>query len=315
MKTKTIFLFLVMGLLLVSMVSAEGLSIQLKRTNPGIAKEKAAELIFDVVNTDFTHKVEGFLLCRSPDDAVVSSTLGVGSGSGAQYVSPKFIMDTGPAQKAISLTIEADNRGDKRTGCTIRYAPYKEESGSSSTETINYEGTIGKTETDVSGFKVKLVSYSAGSNDTVAMARISVNDIPKDMEVGSEATVGGLKITLDAAIEESADVKITGEKTVGDEVTKKYLKMNGQYTTSLSDDEYREIRVDKTVPFVAQGEMYDPACPDGQSSCNADNLIDLKAGVGGIKLGWILGAIAVIVIVIVYLLGKSAGKRRDPYSL
>ena len=84
-----------------------------------------SELIFDVVNTDFDHKIEGFLWCRSPDDAVVSSTLGVGTGA-AQYVSEKFYMDTGPSQKAISLTIEADSAGDKRAGCTIKYAPYKE---------------------------------------------------------------------------------------------------------------------------------------------------------------------------------------------
>ncbi|RJQ21706.1 hypothetical protein C4580_02000 [Candidatus Woesearchaeota archaeon] len=107
--------------------TANAPSIQIKRTNPGIAGVKPAEIIFDVVNTDLNAKVEGFLLCKSPDDATISSSLGIGSGSGAQYFSPKFTMDQGPSQKSITLTLESSRPGDRRVDCSIKYAPYKEQ--------------------------------------------------------------------------------------------------------------------------------------------------------------------------------------------
>lgn len=121
---KTVWILAIVSLLVLSAVSAQ-LSVQLKRTNPGIAGVKNAELIFDVVNTDFTHEIEGFLWCQSPDDAVVSSSYGAGSGSGAQYVSPKFMMDVGPSQEAMTLEVNADNPGDKDAGCSIKYIPFR----------------------------------------------------------------------------------------------------------------------------------------------------------------------------------------------
>lgn len=101
-------------------------SVQLKRTNDGVVGEKNAEIIFDVVNTGMDTKIEGFLLCRSPDDALVSSSLGAGAGSGAQYISPKFYINEGPSQKAMSLYLEGTSAGSKRTSCTIKYLSYKE---------------------------------------------------------------------------------------------------------------------------------------------------------------------------------------------
>lgn len=121
---KAIWILVIVSLLALSAVSAQ-LSVQLKRTNPGIAGVKNAELIFDVVNTDFTHEIEGFLWCQSPDDAVVSSSYGAGSGSGAQYVSPKFMMDVGPSQEAMTITLDADSPGDKSAGCSIKYIPFR----------------------------------------------------------------------------------------------------------------------------------------------------------------------------------------------
>ena len=53
MKNKTIMPLVVAVLVLtlsVGLVIADGLSIQLKRTNPGIVGEKSAEIIFDIVN-------------------------------------------------------------------------------------------------------------------------------------------------------------------------------------------------------------------------------------------------------------------------
>tara|TARA_Y100000310_G_C20696143_1_gene825903 strand:+ start:3666 stop:4640 length:975 start_codon:yes stop_codon:yes gene_type:complete len=323
MRMKTMFAFFVMAFMLVGTVSAAGLSIQLKRTNPGIAGEKSAEIIFDVVNTEFTHKIEGFIWCRSPDDAVVSSTLGAGSGSGAQYVSEKFHMDTGPSQKAIALTLEADSTGDKRTGCTIKYAPYKEQAtaGEKTTEDISYEGTIGAAETDVSGYKVKMVSFTAAVEETTdeetgeviteaqaAKAKISVNEIPKEIEVGSSATISGLTVELVAAAEDSADVTIAGKltSTSGGKVEVLYLKMNGVYAASLTDDQYREIRLDKTVPFVKAAANAEVECPEGKTSCKADEVIV----VGGTQIPviWIVAIVVVVILAVVFLLGKTSRK-------
>jgi hypothetical protein len=322
MRLKTIFTFLVVALMLVSVVSAAGLSIQLKRTNPGIAGEKSAELIFDVVNTDFNSKIEGFLWCKSPDDAVVSSTLGVGSGSGAQYVSEKFFMDTGPSQKALSLTIEADSPGDKQTGCTIKYAPYKEITiqGETSVEEISYDGTIGLAETDVSGYKVNLVSFtpaveeSTNEETTVtieavpAKAKINVNGIPKEMDVGSSATVGGLDVELVSATEESADVKISGvlSSTNGGSVEKKYKKMNAEWVDTLTDEQYREIRLDKTVPFVKAHKDAEVNCPDGKETCNASEVDITAPGFGGVPVWGYILMVLLIVLAVAYLLGKSS---------
>jgi len=102
-------------------------SIQLKRTSPGIAGKEAAEIIFDVVNTDMTHKLEGFLLCRSPDDVTTSSSLGTGEGSGAQYVSPLFTLGEGPSQTAISLVLDSDWPGKKTISCSIKYIQFTDD--------------------------------------------------------------------------------------------------------------------------------------------------------------------------------------------
>ena len=325
MKTKKMFAFLIMAVLLVSSVSAAGLSIQLKRTNPGISGEKSAELIFDVVNTDFNSKIEGFLWCRSPDDAIVSSSIGVGSGSGAQYVSEKFFMDTGPSQKAISLTIEADSPGDKNTGCTIKYAPYKETAteGETKAEDINYDGTIGLTETDVSGYKVNMVSFTPEiegiineeTNETTeaqpAKAKISVNGIPKEIEAGTSATIGGINVELVSATEESADVIITGKmtSTSGGSVKKQYIKMNGDLVDSLTDDQYREIRLDKTVPFVKAPKNSEVQCPEGKETCKSSEVDIKSSGFGGVPIWVYIVGIIIIVAAVVYLLGKTS--RRD----
>jgi len=104
-------------------------SIQVKRTNPGIAGEKEAEIIFDIVNVDMAHKLEAFLICQSPDDTVVSSTISAGSGSGAQYVSPKFTINEAPTQKSMSITLESDTPGNKHATCSVKYTLFKEEDG------------------------------------------------------------------------------------------------------------------------------------------------------------------------------------------
>ena len=124
-----------------SEVLAGDLSVQLKRTNPGIAQYKSAELVYDIVNMDTEHKIEGFILCAGQDGITVSSINGFSSGSGAQYISPKFIMDEGPSQKAVSLVIEANTKGDYNTKCTFKYVPFIETDGVKSYQKTNLEYT------------------------------------------------------------------------------------------------------------------------------------------------------------------------------
>ena len=168
--------------------------------------------------------------------------------------------------------------------------------------------------TDVSGYKVKILSYTPATEATneteeeTAKVKISVNDIPKEIEVGSSAKISDLTVEVVSATEESADVKISGEitSTVGGKVEKLYLKMNGQYVSSLTDDQYREIRLDKTVPFVKAQPDAKVACPEGQTSCKAEDVVI----VGGTQIPvlWIVVALTVVILAVVYLLGKTSKK-------
>lgn len=126
------------------MVQITAPSIQLKRTNEGIVGVKSAEIIFDIVNVDVANSLEGFLLCKTPDDATVSSTMGAASGLGAQYTSPIFIIDMGPSQKSITVTLDSDTAGEKRSECIIKYAFFKEHVADSGTirKYIKNDGTF-----------------------------------------------------------------------------------------------------------------------------------------------------------------------------
>jgi hypothetical protein len=225
--------FALMCLLLAQVVLADGLSVQLKRTNPGIAGVKSAELIFDVVNMDLGNEIEGFLLCRSSDDVRISSTLGVGSGSGAQYVSPKFEMDKGPSQKSMSIVLDSETKGDMTTGCILKYIPFK-------TETKYIE------------------TYNNETNQTE-----------------------------------------TKEETVTI-----YLKMNLETITNPLDRDYREIRLDKTVPFVEKQNNVDVSCPKGQTTCTSDD-VEIS-----IKKNWFMYGFIVLVVFItlaaIFMLGKGS---------
>jgi len=312
---KKLAILLVMIVLLVGSVSAATLSIQLKRTNPGIAGKQSSTLIYDVVNMDTEHMMKGFIVCMSPDDARVTSSYGAGTGTGAQYVSPFITMDKGPYQSSMTLTIDADSVGDKNAGCIFKYIPYKEVTEGKETvkEPIEWTGAIDATGKDVHGFLMTITEYTAAVEDdpetdevetVTAKAKIKVDDEVKDMEIGQTATVKGLEVTLNSAAEGSAEVTVVGEKTitVSGESTKIYLKMNGEYITELKDMYYRELRLDKSVPFVA--DMSNPECPEGQEHCKSSEVIDI----GGMKIPtWaiIVGALLVILL-IAYLLGKTS---------
>jgi len=124
MNTRLFSILAVVSLFLMPVLAEGDVSLQFKSSTPGIAGEKSAEIIFDVVNTDLTHKIEGFLWCQTPDNTVVSSSLGAGAGSGAQYISPIITMNEGPSQKSITLTLDTAYEGTYDAKCYIKYIPY-----------------------------------------------------------------------------------------------------------------------------------------------------------------------------------------------
>jgi len=184
MANKSFISILILFLVLINVVTATGLSITLKRTNPGIVGVKSAELIFDVVNTDMDNKISGFILCRSPDGVFITSSLGFGEGSGAQYISPKFEIDSAPSQKAVYFSTLSDYAGDYNTNCILKYIPFK----------------------DIDGKRI-------------------------------------------------------------------YIKMNLDQTQTIKDSDYREIRLDKSVPFVKLEEYTIAYCPSGKQSCTSGEVI------------------------------------------
>jgi len=326
---RNLVLFLIVSILVVGIANAE-LSVQLKRTNPGIAKEKSAEIIFDVVNTDMTHKIEGFIWCRSPDDAVVSGTMGAASGSGAQYVSEKFFINKGPAQKSMSLTIDADSVGDKRTGCTIKYMPYQETEIEESEiveqeEPISFDGEIGAVTVDVGGYMFTLVSYTAmveavlDEEETVieeevpATVVLDIDGTESEFEINVAKEIGDLTVTVTGATEDAATVTIEGKtiettEEVTENVVKQYKKQNGEYTTTPLDGDYLELRLDKTVPFVAPS-VKEPQCPETTTHCTANEVISGEMEIAGESFPiWVVVIIIVVILLVVYLLGKTSRK-------
>jgi len=313
---KKLVILLVMAILLVGTVAAGSLSIQLKRTNPGIAGKKSATLIFDVVNTDTEHKMQGFIWCMSPDDATVSSSYGAGTGTGAQYVSPLFTMDKGPYQSSMTLTIGADSVGDKNAGCTFKYIPYKEtvvgatELKEDFTEETTIDSGQGK---NVGGFIVTYKAFTAAVEDdteteedetAVATVEVDVEGTAKTIEVGSSDTVASLTVEVVSAEDAKATLKVSGTKTVAEagETVKVYQKMNGEEVTVMTDMDYRELRLDKSIPFVA--DMSNPECPPDKPHCQASEVID----VGGMKIPvWaIIVGVLLVILLIAYLLGKTS---------
>ena len=77
--------------------------------------------------------MESFLLCRSPDDADVSSTWGDSSDSHAQYISDRLLFERGQ-KTSLVVSIWSSTGGDKRTGCVIKYIPFLVEDATSSAE-------------------------------------------------------------------------------------------------------------------------------------------------------------------------------------
>jgi len=299
-------ILVLIGILAMSnLVNASGLSVQLKRTNPGIADVKPAELIFDVVNTDMTHNIEGFIWCKSPDDVTVSSTMGVASGSGAQYVSQKFFMDEGPSQKAISLVIDAETKGDKRTGCIIKYVPYKEiskkiEDVTTVTETVTKQGIMFR---DV---KMKMAEINE-SNVTATLLVINGEEHP--ISSGDLIKFDNLRISIEDIEEDYLTVEIS-EKVETTELKKMFLTMNGRYVEQLKDSQYREIRLDKTLPFIEAPGDTEVSCPKEQTHCKSDEVETSKERTNYLKYS-IMAGLAVVFVMLVYMLGRGSRNKGE----
>lgn len=286
-------------------------SVVLTRTNPGIAGEKSAELIFSVANRDMSHKLEGYLLCRTPDDARVVAIMGAGEGDAAQYLGPLQTITEGPKLTTMTITLESETSGDKKADCQFNYIPTKTETASEKKEE-SFESTKDVTQlgTDVEGFIITLKGYSAAveatpENPTAtqpASVTLDVEGKEAIIEVGKEATVDTLSITVNSADEEKANIVLKGKKTVeAGSATKTYRTMQGTYVLD-PEGHYSTIRLDKTVPFVEK--MSNPQCPEGKTECKANEVIE----VGGAKvpLMWIVIAVIVVVLIVAYLLGKTS---------
>ncbi len=311
-------LVLALVVVLMSSIALADVSVAVKRTNPGVAGKTAAQLIFDVVNTDVTLKLEGFLWCNSPDDVTISSSEGAGAGK-AQYVSPKFIMDKGPSYKSMILTLESTTAGDKNGACTIKYIPFKEVASKAETTTTPFTetATVTTMSGNVKGHNIVLKSFTAAVEATAgtdnatavaavpAKAELDIEGTVKTIEVSKFETVNGLKVTLNSATAENAEVLVEGTTTTTTEAgaaVKSYQMMNLEYKTEPEDSDYREIRLGKTVPFVK--DMSTPECPEGKTECNAAEVVD----VGGMKIPtWaIIVGVLLVVLIIAYLIGKSS---------
>lgn len=148
MNVKLIGALMFASMFLVPILAEGDVSLQFKSSTPGIAGQTSAEIIFDVVNTDLTNYLQGFLWCQTPDNTVVSSSLGAGTGSGAQYVSPIMTMNPGPSQKSITLTLDTAAIGTYDAKCYIKYIPYTEINGTKSYLKMNGERTDAAVDND-----------------------------------------------------------------------------------------------------------------------------------------------------------------------
>lgn len=310
---KKLLVILLTLLVLVNVAAAGSVSVQLKRTNPGVAGKKSAQMIFDIVNTDMTHKLQGFIWCQSPDDAQVTSSYGAGTGA-AQYVSPLFFMEKGPSQQSLTLSIEAQTPGNKYTGCVVKYIPYTEKVLGSDTKTKSFEKEttfdlgLGK---NIESFIVTFEDYFEAVEDDEetesdesepAKVSVDVDGTKKKITVGEEADVSNVNIEVLEADHSEALLKISGRTSLTSKKTVKvYQKMNGEETTEAIDSHYRELRLDKTVPFVET--MSNPECPKGKNYCNTEEVVD--EGISFPKTWIILGAI-LLVLVVAYILGKTS---------
>ncbi|MFH1591466.1 MAG: hypothetical protein ABIC95_06075 [archaeon] len=305
-KTRLFGIFLLI-ILMSGVVSAQGISVQMKRTSPGISgNAKPSELIYDVVNLDVGHKLTGFILCRSPDFTTISSSLGVASGSGAQYLSSTFELDEGPSQRAISLTFESMTAGDKEANCLLKYVFFKEEEASKFI-TVTDEEIVTRESKNLGG---RIFTFEKATNfETNETEKILIIDNKKYALIGQiEIKLDDIQVVVDSVNEDSVNLKIKKTEEIN-EIKRFYRKLNGQYVETIDDSSYSVLRLDKSVPFVNAPKTADVSCPEAQTHCQSDE-VEVSEFVG---VNWYLrvgiGILAVVLILLIFILGRLSGRR------
>ena len=142
------------------------------------------------------------------------------------------------------------------------------------------------------------------NESNITQTFLVLNDKEYDVAEGDLIKFKGLEISVEE-IKESIEVEIS-EKTESTGSEKLFLTMNGRYAEQLKDSQYREIRLDKTLPFVEAPKNAEIRCPEDQTYCKSDEVEVSKTK------NWLYGIIAglaVVFVILVYMLGKgSKGK-------
>lgn len=88
----------------------------------------STEIIFEVMNRDPNHKLEGYLSCNLPDDVTVSKTNHVGNLQGF-VMGDTFILDSAPLSQSMSFEITRIKEGVKLLPCNVNYVLFKDDKG------------------------------------------------------------------------------------------------------------------------------------------------------------------------------------------
>ncbi len=97
-----------------------GPEVSTHKSNPGVASDKPAEIIFNVANNDFNFMIEGNLRCNPPDGVTVKSVIGASSGVGASYGTFTDILPQ--AQTDITFTVNSDEVFERKLmNCDLIY--------------------------------------------------------------------------------------------------------------------------------------------------------------------------------------------------
>ena len=159
-------------------------------------------------------------------------------------------MDKGPSYKSMILTLESTTAGDKNGACTIKYIPFKEVASKAETTTTPFTetATVTTMSGNVKGHNIVLKSFTAAVEATAgtdnatavaavpAKAELDIEGTVKTIEVSKFETVNGLKVTLNSATAENAEVLVEGTTTTTTEAgaaVKSYQMMNLEYRLSL----------------------------------------------------------------------------------
>lgn len=112
-----------------SSISAKAPNVVTKRVTAGTINVQDGEIVFEIINEDPNHKLEGYLSCDIPSDVIVTGSMGAATGEQAQYIGQTFTVDPAPARESMSLRLSSQNEGSKNVRCSINYVLFKEGKG------------------------------------------------------------------------------------------------------------------------------------------------------------------------------------------